>query len=45
MKDEKRAEYTIPAGEFAQICGTTRDTLRYYEKLHWGPRDFPWGPT
>ncbi len=33
MKDEKRAEYTIPAGEFAQICGTTRDTLRYYEKL------------
>ena len=25
-------EYCIPAGEFARICGTTRDTLRYYHK-------------
>ena len=25
-------EYTISAGEFARICGTTRDTLRYYDK-------------
>ena len=32
MKKENNTEYTIPAGEFARICGTTRDTLRYYEK-------------
>lgn len=25
-------EYCIPAGEFARICGTTRDTLRYYHQ-------------
>ena len=25
-------EYTIPAGKFSHICGTTRDTLRYYDK-------------
>ncbi len=32
MNYSEKAEYTIPAGEFARICGTTRDTLRYYEK-------------
>lgn len=28
----KDSEYIIPSARFAQICGTTRDTLRYYEK-------------
>lgn len=32
MNKENTLEYTIPAGEFARICGTTRDTLRYYQK-------------
>lgn len=32
MNGKMNPEYTIPAGEFARICGTTRDTLRYYEK-------------
>ena len=32
MNDSSYKEYTIPLGEFARICGTTRDTLRYYEK-------------
>ena len=32
MQDKKQPEYTLSAGEFARICGTTRDTLRYYEK-------------
>ena len=26
------SEYCITAGEFARMCQTTRDTLRYYEK-------------
>ena len=28
----EKKEYCILAGEFAKICQTTRDTLRYYEK-------------
>lgn len=28
----EKSEYSIPASHFATICGTTRDTLRYYEK-------------
>ena len=32
MGTTEKLEYTIPAAEFARICGTTRDTLRYYEK-------------
>lgn len=28
----KDSEYIIPSAQFAKICGTTRDTLRYYEK-------------
>ncbi|MCF0145798.1 MAG: MerR family transcriptional regulator [Eubacterium sp.] len=28
----KDHDYTIQSGDFARICGTTRDTLRYYEK-------------
>lgn len=27
------SEYTISAGEFARLCKTTRDTLRYYDKM------------
>ena len=27
-----QSEYCITAGEFAKMCRTTRDTLRYYEK-------------
>ena len=26
-------EYCISAGEFAKLCKTTRDTLRYYDKM------------
>lgn len=26
-------EYNISAGEFARLCKTTRDTLRYYDKM------------
>ena len=29
---KKQEEYCILAGEFAQICQTTRETLRYYQK-------------
>lgn len=29
---EKNMEYYISAGEFAKLCNTTRDTLRYYHK-------------
>ena len=32
MDPSQTNEYTISAGEFARICGTTRDTLRYYDK-------------
>ena len=32
MELSGRPEYTISAGDFARICGTTRDTLRYYDK-------------
>ena len=32
MAIQENQEYVIPASEFARICGTTRDTLRYYEK-------------
>ena len=28
----EKDEYCITAGEFAKICQTTRDTLRYYER-------------
>lgn len=30
--ENAHSEYCITAGEFAQMCQTTRDTLRYYEK-------------
>lgn len=29
---DRNQEYCILAGEFARLCNTTRDTLRYYEK-------------
>lgn len=29
---QKKDEYCITAGEFAKMCQTTRDTLRYYER-------------
>ena len=29
---QEKDEYCITAGEFAKICQTTRDTLRYYER-------------
>ena len=29
----KYDEYCISAGEFAKLCQTTRDTLRYYDKM------------
>ncbi len=29
---QKDSEYCITAGEFAKLCNTTRDTLRYYDK-------------
>lgn len=29
---QEKDEYCISAGEFAKICQTTRDTLRYYER-------------
>lgn len=32
MLTTQSSEYTISAGEFTRICGTTRDTLRYYDK-------------
>ena len=32
MASTQSSEYTISAGEFTRICGTTRDTLRYYDK-------------
>ena len=33
VKDmQKKDEYCITAGEFAKMCQTTRDTLRYYER-------------
>lgn len=32
MQPDLSKEYTISAGEFARICGATRDTLRYYDK-------------
>lgn len=31
-KQTEKNEYCITAGEFARMCQTTRDTLRYYEK-------------
>lgn len=30
--ENTKKEYTISASQFAKICGTTRDTLRYYEE-------------
>ena len=30
---QKDSEYCITAGEFAKLCNTTRDTLRYYDKM------------
>ena len=32
MQPDLSREYTISSGEFARICGATRDTLRYYDK-------------
>lgn len=32
MHSSASGEYTISSGEFARICGATRDTLRYYDK-------------
>ncbi|MEE3419930.1 MAG: MerR family transcriptional regulator [Lachnospiraceae bacterium] len=32
LDEENVSEYTIPSAQFARICGTTRDTLRYYEQ-------------
>lgn len=29
---QAKGEYCITAGEFAKMCQTTRDTLRYYER-------------
>ncbi len=30
---ENNSEYCITTGEFAKLCNTTRDTLRYYDKM------------
>ena len=30
---QAKGEYCITAGEFAKMCQTTRDTLRYYERI------------
>jgi DNA-binding transcriptional MerR regulator len=30
FKDDFDEEYTLSLGQFARLCGTTRDTLRYY---------------
>ena len=30
---DNNSEYCITTGEFARLCNTTRDTLRYYDKM------------
>lgn len=30
---DTNSEYCITTGDFARLCNTTRDTLRYYDKM------------